>query len=79
MKRSLSKYEAIGILPCTNHSSLGLFRTVYKWGEDFVEVGLLVSEHSEVETRLYKLYSTGYGSYFNYKGRRYYLNEFCRC
>ena len=75
MKRMRDMFEVIGVVPQTNHSSIGVF----SYDGEYVEIGLLISEHSVVETKEYKVYSTGYGDYFNYKGRRYYLNEFCRC
>lgn len=32
----------------------------------------------EEKERKYKIYSTNKGSYFNYKGNRYYLSDFIR-
>ncbi len=68
-----------GVLPLTNNSSLAIFRITYKWGDDFVEAGMLISDAECVDTRLYKVYSNTKGNYFKYKGSRYYLHEFYRC
>ena len=51
-----------------NHALL-----VWNVNDEYIQVSL-----NEGTKRWYKLYSTNKGFYFNYKGSRFYLDEFLR-
>ena len=61
-------------------ASLGLSNThsLAVWGinDEYIIVSLVSSDYGTKRT--YKLYYNTKGVYFNYKGSRYYLDEFIR-
>lgn len=65
--------KVIGSYGICNSASLNIYEVVNDI-DDYVMAGF-----NNDKPRKYKVYYTGKGSYFNYKGSRYYLNEFMRC
>lgn len=62
----------IASLALTNNSSLNIYDIIHGIN-DKIEMGI-----NNLKARKYTIYSNTKGSYFNYNGNRYYLNEFMK-
>lgn len=70
--REKEKLKVISSLCLVNNASLNIYDIVYGV-DDYV-----IAEINDYTPRKYKIYETNKGSYFNYGGKRFYLEEFTK-
>ncbi|HID0815720.1 TPA: hypothetical protein ACXNW8_001330 [Clostridium botulinum] len=69
----MSHTEVVASYCLCNIASLNIYE-VNTGIDEFVIAGI-----NDLKSRKYKLYYTGKGTYFNFGGSRFYLNDFIRC